>query len=112
MWVRPPPNACIATIAQLVEHLTCNEVVVGSIPTCGSDYASIAQLAEHVTLNHQVLGSIPSGCITLTGELMFSYIVLAIACIGMMIFAIGAVYLSDEEKSYRYDIQLTDEHEI
>jgi hypothetical protein len=43
---------------------------------------------------------------------MFSYIVLAIACVGMMIFAIGAVYLSDEEKSYRYDVQLTDEHEI
>ena len=46
----------------MVEHLTCNEVVVGSIPTCGSD-APLAQLAEHVTLNHQVEGSIPSGCI-------------------------------------------------
>jgi len=43
---------------------------------------------------------------------MFSYIVLAIACVGMMIFAIGAVYLADEEKSYRYNINLTDEHEI
>ena len=26
----------IATLAQLVEHLTCNEDVVGSIPTGGS----------------------------------------------------------------------------
>ena len=112
MWVRVPPDACIATIAQLVEHPICNRERIGSNPIRGSDYASIAQLAEHVTLNHQVLGSIPSGCITLTGELMFSYIVLAIACVGMMIFAIGAVYLADEEKSYRYNINLTDEHEI
>jgi hypothetical protein len=52
-----------AIVAQLVEHLTCNEDVSGSIPLNGSLRASIAQLAEHVTLNHQVLGSIPSGCI-------------------------------------------------
>ena len=26
----------LATLAQLVEHLTCNEDVVGSIPTGGS----------------------------------------------------------------------------
>ena len=52
-----------AIVAQLVEHLTCNEDVSGSIPLNGSD-APLAQLAEHVTLNHQVLGSIPSGCIT------------------------------------------------
>ena len=29
-------NQFIATLAQLVEHLTCNEDVVGSIPTGGS----------------------------------------------------------------------------
>ena len=29
-------NNTIATLAQLVEHLTCNEDVVGSIPTGGS----------------------------------------------------------------------------
>jgi hypothetical protein len=65
VWVRLPLNA-FAIVAQLVEHLTCNEDVSGSIPLNGSDDASIAQLAEHVTLNHQVLGSIPSGCITQT----------------------------------------------
>ena len=43
---------------------------------------------------------------------MFSYIVLAVVCVGMMIFAVGAVYLTHEEKPYRYDVQLTDEHEI
>lgn len=29
-------NIPVATLAQLVEHLTCNEDVVGSIPTGGS----------------------------------------------------------------------------
>ena len=69
-------------------------------------------MAEQSPLKRQVLGSSPSGCIILTGELMFSYIVLAVVCVGMMIFAVGAVYLTQEEKPYRYDIQLTDEHEI
>ena len=41
VWVRPPPNA-FAIVAQLVEHLTCNEDVSGSIPLNGSN-ASIAQ---------------------------------------------------------------------
>jgi hypothetical protein len=40
------------------------------------------------------------------------YILLSIIFIGMMIFAVGAVYLAQEEKLYRYDVQLTDEHEI
>jgi len=43
---------------------------------------------------------------------MLEYIVLAIVCVGMMIFAVGAVYLTTEEKPYRYDLNLTDEHEI
>ena len=43
---------------------------------------------------------------------MLEYIILAIVCVGMMMFAVGAVYLTNEEKSYRYDVNLTDEHEI
>lgn len=43
---------------------------------------------------------------------MLEYIALAIVCVGMIIFAVGAVYLTSEEKSYRYDVSLTDEHEI
>ena len=43
---------------------------------------------------------------------MLGYIMLSLVCIGMFVFAIGAVYLSDEEKSYRYDLHMTDEHEI
>ena len=34
-----------ATLAQLVEHLTCNEDVVGSIPTGGSILGEMAELA-------------------------------------------------------------------
>jgi hypothetical protein len=40
---------------------------------------------------------------------MLEYIALAIVCVGMMVFAIGAVYVTTEEKSYRYDIDITDE---
>ena len=40
------------------------------------------------------------------------YILMAVVCVGMMIFAVVSVYIASEEKSYRYDIQLTDEHEI
>ena len=109
MGVRVPPNA-FATIAQLVEHPPCKRERIGSNPIRGSsDNASIAQLAEHVTLNHQVLGSIPSGCITQTGDYMLEYIALAIICVGMMIFAIGAVYITTEEKAYRYEIDVTEE---
>ena len=37
-----------AILAQLVEHLTCNEDVVGSIPTDGSTFypGSVAQLVR------------------------------------------------------------------
>ena len=69
-------------------------------------------MAEQSPLKRQVLGSSPSGCITQLGEHMLEYITLAIVCVGMMIFAVGAVYLTNEEKSYRYDVNLTDEHEI
>jgi len=40
---------------------------------------------------------------------MLEYIALAIVCVGMLVFAIGAVYVTTEEKSYRYDIDITDE---
>jgi hypothetical protein len=43
---------------------------------------------------------------------MVGYIVLSLVCVGMFLFAIGAVYLNYEEKPYRYDISMTDEHEI
>ena len=43
---------------------------------------------------------------------MLGYILLAIVCIGMIIFAVGAAYLATEEKSYRYDFNITDEHDI
>jgi hypothetical protein len=69
-------------------------------------------MAEQSPLKRQVLGSSPSGCITETGEHMLEYITLAIVCVGMMVFSIGAVYLSAEEKSYRYDIDITDDKDI
>jgi len=40
---------------------------------------------------------------------MLEYITLAVVCVGMMLFSIGAVYLRAEEKSYRYEIDITDE---
>ena len=43
---------------------------------------------------------------------MLGYIVLTIVCVGMIIFAVGATYLATEEKSYRYGLNITDEHEI
>jgi hypothetical protein len=43
---------------------------------------------------------------------MLGYIVLSLVCVGMFVFAIGAVYLNHEETSYRYDFNVTDEHEI
>lgn len=69
-------------------------------------------MAEQLTLNQQVLGSSPSGCIIQTEKHMLEYIVLAIVCVGMMIFAVGAVYLTNEEKSYRYNVNLTDDSDI
>ena len=43
---------------------------------------------------------------------MLEYIVLSLVCVGMFVFALGAVYLNYEEKTYRYDLNFTDEHEI
>ena len=40
---------------------------------------------------------------------MLEYITLAIVCVGMMVFSIGAVYLTTEEKLYRYEIDITEE---
>ena len=36
MWVRVPPLALNAFVAQLVERFTCNEDVAGSTPVKGS----------------------------------------------------------------------------
>ena len=43
---------------------------------------------------------------------MLGYIMLVVVCVGMMIFAVGAAYIASEEKSYRYELNMTDEHEI
>jgi hypothetical protein len=55
-------------VAQLVEHLTFNQVALGSNPS-GITFFSIhilmcdlvAQLVEHLTFNQVALGSNPSG---------------------------------------------------
>lgn len=53
-------SSSIAPLAQLAEHLICNQGVVGSIPAGGSTNASIAQLAEHRFGKAGVAGSIPA----------------------------------------------------
>jgi hypothetical protein len=40
------------------------------------------------------------------------YVLLTIISVGMIIFSVGAAFIATEEQSYRYDINLTDEHEI
>jgi hypothetical protein len=40
------------------------------------------------------------------------YILLAVVCVGMIIFAVVSAYIASEEKSYRYELNMTDEHEI
>ncbi len=50
-------------LAQLVERLTLNQHVVGSIPTQPTILSSpgpLAQLVERLTLNQHVVGSIPT----------------------------------------------------
>ena len=47
-----------AGIAQLVEHLTCNEDVAGSSPV-SSSIGELAQLGEHLPCTQGVNGSIP-----------------------------------------------------
>ena len=65
------PVSSIEPLAQLVEHLTFNQRVVGSIPTRliakqlsvwynnSVVHADLAQLAEHVISNDEVGGSNP-----------------------------------------------------
>ena len=43
-----------ADLAQLVEQLTCNQQVVGSIPIVGTTCDPLAQLVEHLTFNQRV----------------------------------------------------------
>ena len=54
----------VAGVAQLVEHLTCNQGVASSIPAAGtiihSFNAGVAQLVEHLTCNQGVASSIPA----------------------------------------------------
>ena len=56
----PPYFICFlfAGIAQLVEHLTCNEDVAGSSPV-SSSIGELAQLGEHLPCTQGVNGSIP-----------------------------------------------------
>ena len=43
---------------------------------------------------------------------MLEYIIFSIIFLGMLTFVVGAVFLSTEEKQYRYGLNITDEHEI
>jgi hypothetical protein len=43
---------------------------------------------------------------------MLGYIVLSLVCVGMFVFAIGALLLNHEETPYRYNFSIIDEHEI
>ena len=49
-----------ATLAQLVEHLTCNEDVVGSIPTGGSILVRVKAFHKHVVLERFITILYPS----------------------------------------------------
>ncbi len=40
----------VAGVAQLVEHLTCNQKVVGSIPTAGSTPSNFSLFSEKTLL--------------------------------------------------------------
>ena len=48
-------------VAQLVRALPCHGRGRGFEPHPGRQFASVAQLVEHVTENHSVVGSIPTG---------------------------------------------------
>jgi hypothetical protein len=43
---------------------------------------------------------------------MLQYIIVFFVLISMIVFTVGAVFLVSEEKPYRYDVDVTDEHEI
>ena len=43
---------------------------------------------------------------------MLINVVLGVIIIGMSVFAVGAAFLASEEQQYRYNISVTDEHEV
>ena len=43
---------------------------------------------------------------------MITSIILGLVFAVMLVFTVGAVFLAHEEKKYRYDINVTNEHEI
>lgn len=47
-------------VAQLAEHLSCKQEVVGSIPTRGSTNSSVTQLVECLAVNQVAVGSSPT----------------------------------------------------
>ena len=55
MRVQVPPGALYAFVAQLVEHLICNQAVRSSNPLKG--FAGVAQLVEHHVANVDVASS-------------------------------------------------------
>ena len=59
-WVQIPPLSpnLNAGIAQLVEHLICNQAVAGSSPITSSIYGDIAQLGERLPCTQNVISSI------------------------------------------------------
>ncbi|MEN9323534.1 MAG: hypothetical protein RIT03_697 [Bacteroidota bacterium] len=70
------------SIAQLVEHITFNDGVLGSSPSRVTTLQTpkldlIAQLVEHITFNDGVLGSSPSQVTqsrSLRGRLFFGHV--------------------------------------
>lgn len=43
---------------------------------------------------------------------MFINIVLGLFTVIALVVVIGAAFLASEEKQYRYDVSITDEHEV
>ncbi len=66
LYLHPHSRKEKDSIAQLVEHITFNDGVLGSSPSRVTFFFlkytkdSIAQLVEHITFNDGVLGSSPS----------------------------------------------------
>ena len=54
-----PGRQYYASVAQLVEHVTENHSVVGSIPTGGTNIADLAHLVERDLAKVEVAGSSP-----------------------------------------------------